>query len=126
MQLSGAVERVTSSQEGSSCDIRYKGHIPPQQGYVFSLKWMPIHDRIKFHKVTMVYKSVTNLAPNYMKNMFTYVRDSHSCTTRSSGKYKELYIQRFANSGDKIWNSINPYQNLSSFKTAYIKDYFSV
>ncbi len=49
--------------------------------------------------------------------MFTYVRDSHSCTRRSSlkndlylptGKHKELYIQSFAYSCAKIWNSINP------------------
>ncbi len=78
---------------------------------------MPIHDRIKFRKATMVYKSVNDLAPNDMKDMFTYVRDSHSCTTRSSvkndlylptGKHKELYIQSFAYSGANTWNSINP------------------
>ncbi len=52
-----------------------------------------------------------------MKDMFTYVRDSHFHTTRSSvkndlhlptGKHKELYIPSFAYSGAKIWNSINP------------------
>ncbi len=105
----------------------------------FSLKWMTIYDRLKFRKATMVYKSVNDLAPNYMKDMFTYVRDSHSRTTRSSvkndlylstGKHKELYIQSFAYSGANIWNSINPdihnQQSLNSFKNAYIKDYFSV
>ncbi len=75
---------------------------------------MPIHDRIKFRQATMVYKSVNDLAPNYMKDMFTYVRDSHSRTTWSSvnndlylptGKHKELYIQTFAYSGAKIRNS---------------------
>ncbi len=87
----------------------------------------------------MVYKIVNDLAPNYMKDMFTYMRDSHSRTTRSSvkndvylptGKHKELYIQSFAYSGAKIWNSINPYihnqQSLNSFKNDYVKDYFSV
>ncbi len=87
----------------------------------------------------MVYKSVNDLAPNYVKDMFTYVRDSNSRTTRSSvkndlylpfGKHKELYIQSFAYSGAKIWNSINPdignQQSLNIFKNAYIKDYFSV
>ncbi len=87
----------------------------------------------------MVYKSVNDLAPNRMKDMVTYVRDSHSRTTRSSvkndlylptGKHKELYIQSFAYSGAKIRNSINPdirnQQSLNSFRNAYIKDYFSV
>ncbi len=87
----------------------------------------------------MVYKSVDDLALNYMKDMFTYVRDSHSRTTRSSvnndlylptGKHKELYIESFAYSGANIWNSIIPdiriQQSLNSFKNAYIKDYFSV
>ncbi len=49
----------------------------------------------------MVYKSVTDLPTNYMKDIFTYVWDSH-VRTRSSvtndlylptGKHKELYIQ---------------------------------
>ncbi len=63
----------------------------------------------------MIHKSVNDLAPNYMKDMFTYVRDSHSHTTRSSvkndlyllptGKHKELYIQSFAYSGANIWNA---------------------
>ncbi len=87
----------------------------------------------------MLYKSVNDLAPNYMKDMFTYVQDSHSRTTRSSvkndlylptGKHKELYIQSFTYSGAKIWNSINAdihnQQSLNSLKNAYIKDYFSV
>ncbi len=101
----------------------------------FSLKWMPKHDRIHFRKVTMVCKSVNDLAPNYMKDVFSYVRDSHSRTTRSSvkndlylpnGKHKELYIQSFAYGGANIWNFINPdicnQQSLNSFKNAYIKD----
>ncbi len=31
-----------------------------------------------FYKGNMVYKNVNDLAPNYMKDMFTYVRDSPS------------------------------------------------
>ncbi len=64
----------------------------------------------------MVYKSLNDLAPNYMKDMFTYVQDSHCRTTRSSvnndlylptGKHKELYIQSFIYSGANICTSIN-------------------
>ncbi len=63
------------------------------------------YDRIAFRKATMVYKNVNDLAPNFMKDMFTYVWDTHSHTTRSSvknnlylphGKHKELYIQSFS------------------------------
>ncbi len=65
----------------------------------------------------MVYKHVNDIALKYMKNMFTYVWDSDSHTTRLSvkndlylptDKHKELYIQSFAYCGAKIWNSINP------------------
>ncbi len=35
----------------------------------FSLKWMPIHDRIKFRKASMVYKSVNDLAPKDILHM---------------------------------------------------------
>ncbi len=85
----------------------------------------------------MIHKSVNDLAPNYMKDMFTYVCASHSCTTRSSvkndlylptGKHKELYIQSFAYSGANICTNpdIRNQQSLNSFKNACIKDYFSV
>ncbi len=73
------------------------------------------------------------------KICFTYVRDSHSRTTRSSvkndlyfptGKHKELYIQSFIINGANICNSINPdirnQQSLNSFKNTYIKDNFCV
>ncbi len=92
-----------------------------------------------FRKATILYKSVNDLAPNYMNDLCTYVRDSHYRTTRSSvkndlylptGKHKELYIQSFAYSGANKGNSSNPdirnLQSLNSFKNAYIKDYFSV
>ncbi len=74
---------------------------------------MPIHDNITFHKVTMAYGSVNDLAPNYMKYMFTDMQDLYSHMKRSSVKNdlnlptvknKELYIQSFAYSGAKIWN----------------------
>ncbi len=69
-----------------------------------------------------------------MKDMSTYVQGSHSRTTRSSddlypptGKHKELYIQSFAYSSVKIWNTINPdicnQQSLNSFKNAYILEF---
>ncbi len=87
----------------------------------------------------MVYKSINDLAPNYIQDIFTYVGDSNSHTTRSSvkndlylptDKHKELNIESFAYGGANIWNYINPdirnLQSLNSFKNAYIKDYFSV
>ncbi len=78
---------------------------------------MSKHVRIKFCKATLVYNSVKDLATNTMKDIFTYVWDSHSHTTRffKNDLYlppginiKKLYIQSIAYSDAKIWYSINP------------------
>ncbi len=34
-----------------------------------SLKWIPIHDRIKYHNATILYKSVNDLAPKSIKDI---------------------------------------------------------
>ena len=62
-------------------------------------------DRIQYTTVTKGYKSLNNLAPEYMTNMFTYIQDFHQRETRSlvrkdlcllSGRHKNLFTNSFA------------------------------
>ena len=116
-------------------DIRDICH--PSKDMFRTLKWMPIHDRITYRKVTMVYKSLNDLTPPYMRNMFKYVKDTHGRTTRASvkndlylppGKHKEVYTSSFAYSAALAWNNlglnIRVKSSLNSFKDTYIKDYY--
>ncbi len=78
---------------------------------------MPITDRIKYHKAIKVFKSINNLAPRYMSDMFTKNSETHCRVTRalnrqdlylSGGKHKVLYTDSFAYSGAIIWNNLSP------------------
>ncbi len=99
---------------------------------------MPITDRIKYRKVIMAFKSINNLEPRYMSDMFTKISETHCRVTRGSnrqdlylpcGKYKVLYTDSFAYSGAIIWNnlstSIRNCSTLNQFQSAYLNDYFS-
>ena len=55
---------------------------------------------IDYRKAIMVYKSLNDLGPEYMTNLFRFVRQVHSRTTRPScandlylppGKHKQIY-----------------------------------
>jgi hypothetical protein len=101
------------------------------------LNWMPINDRINFRTATMVFRSINDLAPAYMRNMFKFARNVSSRETRStsrndlhipSGRHKDLYIKSLAYSGAQLWNTLNQTvrskSSLDSFKSTYIKHYF--
>ncbi len=49
----------------------------PSRVMFSKLKWMPITDRIKYRKAIMVFKSINNLAPRYLSNMFTKISETH-------------------------------------------------
>ena len=102
------------------------------------LNWMSIKERIEFRTATMVYRSINNLAPAYMRAMFKSCSDVSVRQTRStsrndlyipSGKHKELYMKSFAYSGAQLWNRLSPTirskSSLNSFKSAYIKHHFN-
>ena len=102
-----------------------------------TLNWMPIEDRIKYRKAIMVYKSLNYLCPNYMTNMFRFVRQVHTKTTRSSsandlylppGKHKQIYTNTFGYSSVKIWNTlssnIRESVSLNDFKRKFLTNDF--
>ena len=93
-------------------------------------------DRIEYRKAIMVYKSLNHLCPEYMTNMFKYVKQVHTRTTRSSstndlylppGKHKQLYMNTFGYSV-RIWNTISANMKestcLKDFKRKYLTNYF--
>ena len=109
----------------------------PSKDMFSALNWMPIMDRIEYRKAIMVYKSLNHLCPEYMTNMFKYVKQVHTRTTRSSstndlylppGKYKQLYMNTFGYSSVKIWNTlsanIRESTSLKDFKRKYLTNYF--
>ena len=93
-----------------------KDNCYPSEDMFLALKWMPIVDRIDYREAIMVNKSLNDQGPEYMTNMFRFVRQVHTRTTRSSsanylylppGKHKQIYIKTFAYISFKIWNSLS-------------------
>ncbi len=86
------VKKIISTQKRAArvildiTDNRY-----PSKDMFSTLSWMPIMDRIKYRKAIMVYKSVNHEAPEYMTNMFRFVSQVHTRTTRSSSA-NDLYL----------------------------------
>ena len=77
------------------------------------LKWLPLHQRRSIHRGTMLFKSLNNLAPIYMKNMFSKRSSTHSFKLRSHKynltlpKPKTEYAKRsFSYKGATLWNNL--------------------
>ena len=88
-----------------------------------------IWQRVDYFKSSLVFKSLNNLAPQYMRDMFCYVKDFHKRNTRSSSR-DDLYIFNAHNkslkvTGSLIWNSLDvSIRNSSSIKD-FKKNYWN-
>ncbi len=54
----------------------------PTKPFFDRLKWVAVMDRIRYRKSIMVYKFSHNMAPKYMKDMYTYVSKINTRSTR--------------------------------------------
>ena len=81
-----------------------------------TLHWLPIKYQIKHKIATLVYKSLHQLAPQYLQNLIKLEINNHGRSIRSTNNYKTLHIPRvkrktFANrsfsiQGPKLWNML--------------------
>ncbi len=124
-------------------DVNGKAIRAPENIYhilLSKLGWMNIQNRINFRKAVMIFKSLNNLAPQYMTNMFNYVPNTvntQQLTTSynqkdlqiPTGTHKMIYVNILAYSSVKVWNSILPdvrnCNSLFSFKAGYLKHHFN-
>ena len=49
-----------------------------------TLGWKTIDKRIKEKRLTMIYKSLNGLAPEYLRGLFQFTKDTHTYGPRSS------------------------------------------
>ena len=77
-------------------------------------KWLTFPERVKFQKAVMMFKTMNNLNPPYIKNLFKFTNEIHDRCLRSASDNLlyipkpncELYRNSLAYSGSKIRNSI--------------------
>ena len=100
------------------------------------LRWIPIHDYFIYRKLILTFKVLHNMTPDYL-NVFKFVHQVSTRTTRQSASNllfiprarTEYYKRSFTVSAAFMWNNLPEFirncRNLSSFKTAYLENYFS-
>ena len=99
------------------------------------LNWSPLEKRLKCKRMTMVYKSLNGLAPQYLANMFRHTNDIHCHSLRSTtcnnlfleGGSTQFHNKTFSYVAAKEWNELSMQcknaNSLSSFKR-YIQDFY--
>ena len=98
---------------------------------------MPIADYFQFKKATLTFKLLKDSSPNALKNMFRYVRDVSTRSTRSAAS-DHLYVppaktsafkRSFVYSASLLWNELTAElkgaNNTKSFKKLFLKSYFA-
>jgi hypothetical protein len=99
--------------------------------YLKKLRWLPIQNRLEYHKSVLMYKCINNSAPDYLCNLFDMNTNSNVYSLRSSAK-GNLFVPRpnsnfmkrtFHYSGTILWNSLPPnlklIQDIDLFKKKY-------
>ena len=97
------------------------------------LNWMAFPERVKFQKVTMMYKSMNNLVLHYIGQLFQHKNEIHNHNLRSTSD-DLLYVPKpncesfrnsLAYSGAKIMNyiplNIKSTNSVEQFKDRYVQ-----
>ena len=96
------------------------------------LKWLTFPERVKFQKAVMMFKTMNNLNPPFIKNLFKFTNEIHDRCLRSASENLlyvskpncELYRNSLPYSGSKIWNSIpqdaKNSESVAIFKNRYL------
>ena len=128
----GITERLLKQQKRAAriiLDVK-KPTDTPSADLFAKLNWLSFDKRIILQRGTLVYKCLNNLAPDYLCNIFTKLKDARSRITRAFTNDK-LALQRkfrlavgqksFLYRGTHLWNSlpleITKSNDLNNFRT---------
>ena len=101
-----------------------------------SLHIMPLPDRITYKNMCLVFKSLKCMVPSYTTEMFQFVNQHHSHTTRASSQNKldvtraklNVVKNSWSIQGAIGWNKlkaeVKSSETLASFKNSYVKHYW--
>jgi hypothetical protein len=96
------------------------------------LEWMPLPDRISYHRSVEVFKCLKTECPSELETLFEYNRNIHNHNTRAAEQHK-LYIPKkhlksCSYLGASTWNSIplniRSSNTITGFKRMYKNHYF--
>lgn len=124
------ISKLNKIQKQAARLILDKDYTTPSEELFRELSWLNFSENIKYQQATLVYKSLNNLAPGYMRSKFSHVQDSTRANLRSSLQNK-LFIPRVHHksirfSGPRVWNDLSPKireaKDVTKFKNLYIKE----
>ena len=108
-------------------DIKKRDHVD-YNSLKSELKWLDMNQRRLKHGLTLIYKILHGLAPNYLRDTFTLVSEIHSVNTRTSNNniwikkntktklHRNSYTFEMANIYNKIPEDIKNSVSVISFK----------
>ena len=89
---------------------------------------LPFDLRCRFNKGILIYKTMKNLTPKYLREKFILNKSRNKSKIFIPRPRTDLYMSSFTYSGAKLWNELSDelknYNSLSSFKKAFSKHLF--
>ena len=93
------------------------------------LDWITFRQNVHYRQAILMYKSLNNEAPPYMRDMFNYVNEVGVRNSRSSTQNKlyqpVAHPKSLRYTGPKIWNSLDAdtrnAKNIKQFKNNYLR-----
>ena len=81
----------------------------PSANLFKELKWIPFYDIVKYHQVSLVYKCIHKISPEYLHVMFSIKLDSKRYNLRSSNNgcldVPKKHNRSLSFNGPKLWNN---------------------
>ena len=80
----------------------------PSEFMFRELNWLPFFKRVNYHKCVLMYKSLNNIAPDYLTERFMKVSETHNRQLRSADNdllkvpYSRTKYSAFAGSGSLL------------------------
>ena len=122
------INRLVKLQKIAARIILNAHFMTPSENMFKELSWLTFSDCVKLHVFIMMYKTLNNLAPTYLTELFTSTSKIHDRCLRSIENETlrvpfartKYYENSFPVSGAKQWNSLplelRQTNTLSSFK----------
>ena len=107
------IERIHKLQKRAARVILNSPPDSSSQPFFEELGWLTVSVRVEYNKDILLYKSVNNMSPTYISNLFNF-QNSENYSLRSVENNNmaipkhntELFKNCFQYSGTKIWNAL--------------------
>ena len=123
------IDRLLKLQNRAARIVSNSSYDAPSMPLMRRLGWETINDLIYQEIRTMTFKSVNNLAPQYLMNLFTINSHSSSHNLRNTDSDEKILKKKAVNEqkccsymGAKVWNSL-PRQTKQASSISRLKSY---